>query len=242
VSLTRSIARALVDYDDPSSLVSRIRRRRIGPLVDLVTAAHRRHGEARILDLGGTRSYWTIFPSDALERLGVHVTLVNLPGAAPPRDEARFSFVAADGCDLRGRFVDGSFHVVHSNSVIEHVGDWQRMSAFAAEVRRLAPAYFVQTPNFWFPVEPHFMAPLFHWLPAPVRVALLRRLDLGHRTRQPDVGRAVEQVESVHLLDRAVLAHLFPDARLLTERVLGLPKSLIAIRDLGSDAHGADAG
>ena len=112
------------------------------------------------------------------------------------------------------------------------------MVAFAGEVRRLAPAYFVQTPNFWFPIEPHFMAPLFHWLPEPARVALVRRFALGHRRRQPDVGKAMDEIESVRLLNRKMFSFLFPDGKLVIERMLGLPKSLIAIR--GSDAESGD--
>ena len=49
----------------------------------------------------------------------------------------------------------------------------------AAEVRRLAPVYWVQTPNFWFPMEPHFLTPAWHWLPVDLRVAMLRRRALG---------------------------------------------------------------
>ena len=203
--------------------------------MDLVAAAHHRYGETRILDVGGTRSYWKIVPEEVLYRHKVHITLINMPGSSTPADDERFSFVAADGCDMRERFADRSFHIVHSNSVIEHVGDWQRMTAFARELRRLAPAYFVQTPNFWFPVEPHFMTPVFHWLPEPVRVALVRRFALGHRSRRPKIGNAVEEVESVRLLDRKMFSFLFPDGRLMIERMLGLPKSLIAIRGFDGD-------
>ena len=42
------------------------------------------------------------------------------------------------------------------------------MVSFAGEVRRPAPAHFIQTPYFRFPFEPHFGLPTFHWLPEPV--------------------------------------------------------------------------
>lgn len=230
MGLTRSVAKALINYEDPNSIASRLRRRRIGPLVELVETAYDRYGHVRILDIGGTKAYWTIFPKDAFSERKVHVTLVNLPDSSTSVDENDFTFVAADGCDMRDKFADNSFHIVHSNSVIEHVGNWQRMTAFSREVRRLAPAYFVQTPNFWFPIEPHFMAPVFHWLPEPVRAAFVQRFALGHRKRQPDIGKAVEEVESVHLVNRKMFSFLFPDGQLITERLMGLPKSLIAIR------------
>jgi len=48
-----------------------------------------------------------------------------------------------------------SFDAVYSNSTIEHVGDESRQALFAAAVRRLAPAYWVQTPSSHFPIEIH---------------------------------------------------------------------------------------
>ena len=120
--------------------------------------------------------------------------------------------------------------MAHSNSVVEHVGDWGRMCAFASEVRRVALSYFVQTPNYWFPIEPHAMTPVFHWLPKPVRVALVMRFQLGHWHRQPTVDAAVRRVDSARLLTRPMVAELFDDADIVAERLGFLTKSWIAVR------------
>src|ERR1017187_2845994 len=84
------------------------------------------------------------------------VTLLN-----PPRTKAELAgaswWVAGDGRAVP--FRDAAFDVVFSNSVIEHVGDAQSQRAFAREVARVGRAYWVQTPNRWFPVEQHLLTP-----------------------------------------------------------------------------------
>ena len=145
------------------------------------------------------------------------------------RDDKTFRFAEGDGCDL-SRYENNSFDIVHSNSVIEHLGGPGLRLAFAAEVRRLAPSYFVQTPNFWFPVEPHFMFPVIHWLPEGLRADLLARMPLGIYRRAESRGDALRAVRAICLLTRRQMAELFPDGRILTERLALLPKSLVAVR------------
>lgn len=48
--------------------------------------------------------------------------------------------------------------------MIEHVPH-ELQPAFVSEVRRVATRYFVQTPNRYFPIEPHYQLPLFQFLP-----------------------------------------------------------------------------
>jgi len=221
-----------IDYSNPRSIGSRLRARRFRHLATLIASARGRKKQVRILDIGGTREYWRIVSDTELAALGLSITVVNLPSDAQGVTDAIFSFAVADGCDL-ARFADNSFDIVHSNSVIEHVGDWTRMSAFAREVRRLAPAYYVQTPNFWFPIEPHYMRPFLHWIPEPARARLLTLTAIGQYPRARSMDEAMRLAEGNRLLSRAMMASLFPDARIITERFALLPKSLMAIRACG---------
>lgn len=203
----------------------------------MVEAVSARQGSVSIIDVGGTETYWRILPDGFLERHAVEITVVNLPGVALPPDHGPFRFVAGDGCAL-DMFEDAQFDIAHSNSVIEHVGDEERMAAFASEVHRVAPRYFVQTPDFLFPVEPHFVTPFFHWLPVAMRIWLLRHFDLGQWKRIATREEAEDAVMSARLLTRKRFSRLFPDAEIRSERFFGLPKSLIAVL---SEADDADA-
>lgn len=208
-----------------TSLRNNWRVRRHERFMRLVDAVVAEKGRCRILDVGGTVGFWGAL-EDVWEGRPVSVTLVNLEAEAVP--DARFESFAGDARALP--FADHSFDVVHSNSVIEHVGRWKDMQAMAGEVRRLARHYFVQTPHFWFPVEPHFRFPLFHWLPEPVRVAIVRRMACGFFPRAETLDDAMRFVEDSVLLTQTQMAALFPDALIERERVALLTKSLIAIR------------
>jgi hypothetical protein len=231
MSVTRWAATKLADYDDPASLASRLRRARFARFVNLARRVAARTGRISILDVGGTTGYWHRAVGQSFRDLNFSVTIVTPEFAGHKPADDRIQIVEADGCDL-GMFPDGRFDIVHSNSVVEHVGEWSRMQRMAAEIRRLAPSYYVQTPNFWFPLEPHCMTPFFHWLPLPWRLALLQRFALGNWPRARNVSDAMQRIEGARLLTRGMLQALFPDAAIHVERVALLPKSLIAVREV----------
>jgi len=71
------------------------------------------------------------------------------------------NFLVADGRHLP--FADGSFDLVVSNAVIEHVGDEPDQIAFVAETLRVGQNWAMTTPNRWFPIEAHTRVFFKHW-------------------------------------------------------------------------------
>lgn len=213
-------------YAQPSSLPYRFRARRFAAVKSLIETTLAAKGHCRILDLGGTERYWDV-AGDLVSRPGVEIDLVNLD--TTPVGRSMFRSFAGDASDL-AMLDDMSYDLVHSNSVIEHVGTWERMMRMADNVRRLAPRYYVQTPNFWFPLEPHFRAPFFHWLPEQLRYRVYMNMRLGFRGKAPSVDAAMRSIQGACLLDQRQMRALFPDADIRRERVIGLTKSWMAVR------------
>jgi len=120
--------------------------------------------ETRIVDVGGTPFNWELID------LAPDVTLVNISGKEWKRPRMRM--IVCDGRKLP--FGDKTFDVCYSNSVIEHVGSWEDQQRFAAEVRRMAPQYYVQTPDRYCVVEPHLLTPFIHFLPRGIARKLMR--------------------------------------------------------------------
>lgn len=227
--ITRKFAKWFSDYSNHKSPGAKLRAKRILPLLQMIDSIYKENGSVRIIDVGGTMQYWGIVSSQYLLDRNVNITIVNLPEDTVHEDQGRFRFVGADACNLT-HFGDKSFDIAHSNSVVEHVGDWERMVAFAEELKRVSTQYFCQTPNYWFPIEPHCVTPFFHWLPKPARFWLVSHFELGHWRKADSVGDSVRIVESARLLNKKMLRALFADATIVTERLFLLPKSFVAIR------------
>ena len=190
-------------------LGNRFRRKRMQRFLELLEPLRTR--PIRILDLGGTAAYWHALPGLYGDG-SVEITIVNL--GQREFDDSNLKVRHGDARELP-QFADNSFDVVHSNSVIEHVGLREDMQSMAGEVCRLAPRYFVQTPNYWFPVEPHYKLPLIQFLPSAVRSRIRNKVWPG---------------QSIELIGARQLRELFPDATIERERFAGLTKSLIAVK------------
>lgn len=173
-----------------------------------------------VLDLGGAPDIW-LHPFIP----GLNITILNLPGnikVAVDPQQHQFHYVEGDACNVAS-VADQSFDFVFSNSVIEHVGGPERRAAFAREVRRIGKIYWVQTPSIWFPIEAHCGMPFWFFYPEFMR----KRFIKGWRKKLP---AWTEMVEETTVLKRSEMVKLFPDARVLTERVGGIPKSYSALK------------
>lgn len=176
----------------------------------------------RILDVGGSQRFWETM--DFTADNDVSITLLN---TFPVETSLKnFQAVVGDGRNM-AEFENRSFDVVFSNSVIEHVGSFKYQQQMAREIRRVGCRYFLQTPNRYFPLEPHFLIPFFQFFPTALRAWMLSRFDLGWWKRIPDYRAAKAEIESIQLLTGRQLQQLFPDATLVQERVAGLTKSFI---------------
>jgi SAM-dependent methyltransferase len=157
---------------------------------------------ARVLDVGcGALGLRALEPALAV----TGVDIVERPGYPGP-------FVRADAA-AGLPFADDEFELVYCSSVIEHVAPARR-EAFAAELRRVGRRWYVQTPAFSFPIEPHSLLPGAHWLPPRLRRGYWR---LG----------AAAGWEEISLLRRAELERLFGPAA--PERFGPLVKSWVCV-------------
>lgn len=218
---------------DSVSAFARARRAR-RQLLPLLKAAHSGGAPLRVLDVGGTANFWRpIMPS--LTGLNVKITVLNLEDRGSGEDDDTFDYVVGDACSLD--YADGYFDVIVSNSVIEHVEDpagvvtWQAQRQYASEVRRVGKSFYVQAPYFWFPVEPHYRRPFFHWLPLPLQAWMLMNYELRGGPKSPSLHDAYERLKDHPRLPTfGDMKALFPDARIERERFALLTKSLTAIR------------
>jgi hypothetical protein len=179
---------------------------------------------SRVLDVGGSTFFWDLASQRALPF--PQVTLLNLDAMFGRRD-FRGRWVAADARHIP--FKDGAFDVVFCNSVLEHVGSWEDQQQVAREIERVGRGYFVQTPNRTFPIEPHLLTPFVHWFPKKIQSRLVPRYTVLSLLCRPSPDE-MAALRRICLLDARSLAQLFPDAFIRHERLLGISKSLIAVR------------
>ncbi|MEY4763914.1 MAG: hypothetical protein RI907_587 [Pseudomonadota bacterium] len=177
-----------------------------------------------VLDVGGTWGWWKMMGVGTPD-----ITIVNIDRVHEQEVlDAGYKFSSANGCDLP--YKDGQFELAFSNSVIEHVGGLKEQGLFAREMLRCGRKLYLQTPNKWFPIEPHLVAPFIHWLPEGIQSYLVRWLSVWGWVNRPTVAESREFIRSIRLMTLGELQAMFPGCSIEAERFFGLPKSYIVTR------------
>ena len=175
----------------------------------------------RILDIGGTQLFWE--KMNFLDKRNIHITLLNLQKYETKNKN--FTSIIGDATNL-SQFKDKEFDIVFSNSVIEHLYTIENQKKMANEARRVGKCYFIQTPNHYFPVEPHWLFPFFQFLPKKTRIYLTSHFPLGSFPKAPSKEQAARWVNEVRLLTGKEMKALFPEGKVYNERFLGMTKSI----------------
>lgn len=213
----------LGDVERQGSLANKMRQKRFAEFTRFRTLVADDSGERlTLLDVGGTSNYWE--QMGTLDDANLAITTLNLE----PQPDPDQRLTTEVGSALELPYADNRFDIVFSNSVIEHVGGKANRIQMAKEVERVASrGYFVQTPNRWFPIEPHFHRLACHpIMPESVRVRSL--------AKKPGFNAeiATQEIREIELMNKREVQELFPGARIAVERVFGLTKSFMALKSL----------
>lgn len=210
----------LLDNTNPNSLANKFRRKRFKLFMDFIKDFPR---PVKILDAGGTVSFW-----EQMEYAGnsdFEITLVNIEIPEITKHKNILP-VKGDVTDL-GMFKNKCFDIVFSNSVIEHIPTANGRQQMADEIKRVGKSYFIQTPNYYFPFEPHFLLPLFQYYPKRFKIFLLTHFNIGWFKKCETRNEALKILSENRLLKFKEFKGYFKNSNIIFEKFLFLKKSII---------------
>ena len=197
--------RKIASSNNSDNFSSKFRRKRFRTFQKYLTKLGLK--ESRFLDIGGTQIYWDHINSYFKTNLSPIIVNVEREYFT----NGIYAGIIGDGKSL-------SF-------IIEHLTGFEDQYEMAYNIKRVAKYYFIQTPAFIFPLEPHFLFPFFHWLPKKARIWFILNFNLGWYQKCQSFIEAKKLVNSIRILKKKELKLLFKDAHIITERLFFIPKS-----------------
>lgn len=175
-----------------------------------------------ILDVGGTEIFWE--NRGLAGDLDYQITLLNLEKSHTNYENIKS--VRGNAVDMK-EFSDQSQDLVFSNSVIEHVYTWENQVKMANEIMRIGKKHIIQTPNKFFLIEPHYVLPLFQFVPKNIAYPILTKTKLS-RMQKWNPKDAKQYLDEIRLLSKDEMQRLFPQSSIYVERFLAAKKSFTA--------------
>lgn len=176
----------------------------------------------KILDVGGTSQFWV--NRGYGNKKDIQITLLNLSKTS--NNTPNFHPVVGDATDL-SEYRDNAFDIVFSNSVIEHLYNWGNQQKMASECQRVGVHYFIQTPNKFFFMEPHYLLPYFQFFPDKLKYFILTRTKLS-RGHKWSADYARQYLDEIRLISHGEMKVLFRDGPIYHENFIGMSKSFSA--------------
>jgi hypothetical protein len=229
-----------------------------GPLGPVVTMMQAARSEARKKRVRLFREAFDIGPNTRVLDLGAYdgsaiaavlagtgaqpknIYIADADGDKVQEGQRNFGFVPVALPDVGSvPFDDGFFDIVYCSSLIERVdlppaGAWRIQSdqefrdrarvgevKLANEIRRLAKGYFVQSSDRWFPLHALTWLPFIDYLPRHLQLRLLA-FSNRYWFKRADPTWYFPTVQEMQ--------QLFPEAQIARTRLMGLTKSIIAIK------------
>lgn len=205
------------------SFVTKLRRKRFHIFQNLIERCYNKK-KITVLDLGGTPAYWNQVYDINKNPLNLEITILNLH--MPIDVNTKFKYLLGDARDL-SHIPDQSFDVCFSNSMIEHLGDLCQQQRCIKEMKRVCRTLYLQTPNLYFPIEPHYQIPFIQFLPIHLRMKIL---SIFNRTT------VITQYENylnnpIQLLSKKDLKFFFAENEyeIILEKLFFMTKSFVVI-------------
>tara|TARA_B100000963_G_scaffold169373_1_gene147272 strand:- start:12328 stop:12984 length:657 start_codon:yes stop_codon:yes gene_type:complete len=175
-----------------------------------------------ILDLGGKVKFWE--NRNLSGNPNFLITIINLESekSGYPNIETKVGNIL----ELKS-FKKKSFDIVFSNSVIEHLYNFENQKKIASEILRIGKKHIIQTPNKYFFIEPHYIFPFFQYLPSKIQYKILTKTKLS-RLRKWDKKFARQYLKEIRLLTLNELKEIFPGSKIYQEKFFGMSKSFTA--------------
>ncbi len=195
------------------------RRSRLGKF-ELFQSVFEPQPEDRILDIGADPQLFSRYTFEDFyphqERItGGSIDFEMVREARKCYPKAQYAIF--DGCELP--FPDKSFDIVFSNAVIEHIVGAERQQQFAREAMRVGKSWFITTPNYWFPLEVHYLLPFMQFLPPGAR-RIYSRISPNAAIK----GNLID----LALLSARDLRRILPTSEIAKMRVTFWPETLVA--------------
>lgn len=201
-----NLLKKIIDVEDENSIATKVRQGNFKLFKDLVLSFNR---QVKILDIGGTQNYWEMMKYTDPNL--IQVTLINIDDKKVTLPN--FTAIKMNALDLNIFKFDCD--IIFSHSLIEHI-DHEK---FAYIVKNFNKPYFIQTPNKYFPIEPHFLFPMLQFFPIWLKYWFVR-------TYRKELE---SEVETINLLSKKELKKLFPNTQIYGGKILGIAQSFVVI-------------